>query len=327
MARTPGAGAAAEAVTTAAKKVAKATAAPKANALTPEDQLQMKVLAAENQVAWQIVQSDPELKQLFKDKIKYGWDEKLFAQKLINSQWYQENNEYARTYLTMRAQGGADFQAYEENARLAVEQFANSVGAELTDAELNDLATQYKMGGWDKPDRQALLGRALSKYVNADQSGLFGGTAGNLQRALMQTAEDNGLRLPGQFYENAARSVIEGRSTPDDWERQVREQAASRWPTFSDKILAGMNVRDLAAGYIGSMSDILEKPAELISLDDPYLRQALTKVDANGNTVQMGLGEFEDYLRHQPEYKNTQRFTDDVSSIGTNILQRMGLTG
>lgn len=291
------------------------------------DPLSADELAAEYGMAYRVFQSDPELMNLLFEATRQQMEKPLFDAKLRETQWYQNNNEYAREAFTRRAMGGADWEATLQDARALVQQRATQLGARLSEEELNQFADQTITSGWNRAGRTSMLDQALSRKISAGQRGALMGGAGDLQDQLRQVAQNNGLRLTPTYYESAARSVAAGLTTAEDWQREVREQAASLWPSWSEKIMGGVDARELASGYINVMSETFEIMPNEISLDDPYIRQALTATDDKGNARPVGLWEFQQKLRNDPRWMGTKQAEDEISGIANDVLKMFGFVG
>ena len=157
---------------------------------------------------------------------------------------------------------------------------------------------------------------------------MLSGNAGDLQQRLMDIAEANGLTISRDYAAQAAKSVAMGLSTDEDWMRQTREQAASLWgPAWQDKIMSGVDAKQLASGYINLMAQEFEMNPESINLNDPYLRKAMTQVDEQGNPRTMSLFDFQQQLRNDPRWMQTKNAEDKVANIGNDILKMFGFAG
>jgi hypothetical protein len=88
-----------------------------------------------------------------------------------------------------------------------------------------------------------------------------------------------------------------------------------------------VNARDLASGYINVMADTFEIMPDQVSLDDPYLRQAMTGIDDKGNPKPMGLFDFQQKLRQDPRWMNTKQAEDQISNIANDVLKMFGFVG
>jgi hypothetical protein len=307
------------------KKNMAATAAPMV------DPLERDKLAAEYQSAVGIIYSVPEIKPLFEKAIDEGWTADKFKAAVQNSEWYRSNNEYARMAWAQETLGGADWEASLQDARQAVRATATAMGSDVNEQELDALAKRYLYEGWNEPARKGLLNSALSENISyipdtRGQASLSGG-AGQLSDDLRNLARANGVSYSDSWYLAAAKSVASGLSTTSDWERDVREQAASLFPVYSEKIRSGMSVYDLASPYINTLAQELEINPNQVTLDDPYIRSALGGMDDKGDFAPMGLWDFQKKIRQDPRWENTSKAQNEMTSVTGRVMQMFGLLG
>jgi hypothetical protein len=295
------------------------------------DTLSRSELAKSYGYALRIIESDPELSDLFERAVngkKGQWTATRFTAELMDTDWYQTNNEFARKALTAEALGGADWEAMLETARLNVQQVATNEGIDLDASQIDTYARQAIANGWDQPGREQLLRNALAQQLQTPAEGqLMEGQAGNMEQIWMQTAARNGLKLSREFFSSAARSVAMDLSTIDDVERQIREQAASMYPTYSQQILAGQDARDLASGYINMMAQEFEMDPEMIDLNDPMIREAMGGISEDGKPSVEGLWAFQQRLRKDPRWMQTKSAADEISSTARSVMEIFGLVG
>jgi hypothetical protein len=274
--------------------------------------------------AKEVVWQNKELRGLFQKAIKEQWTDAMFQSQLRGSGWYQNNADYARKAWAAERTGGADWEAQMAEGEKAVEEWATKNGASLTPEQKRAFARRYWFEGWNDADRAGMMNAELADLISTGDNGFMKGTSGGIQQSLMETARRNGLTYDQRYYEGAARSVAAGLTTADDWDRDMRAQAASLWSPWKDKIMGGMDAQDLASGYINMMAQTMEVDADSISLHDPRLMKAITNVDDKGNSAPMGLYDFQMMLREDPAWMQTKQATDSVSSIGMDILRRFG---
>ena len=303
------------------------TAAEKKAAQREKDKLDRAELEASYKSAVGIIYAVPELQQLFEDALNSEWTAASVKAAVQSSDWYNANNESFRTAWAKASIGGADWTATQETARLAVQAAATAKGRTLTAAELEANTQRYIYEGWGEVGRQQLLNDALAVGLTTGTDGFMAGAAGDLQQTLKDVANKNGLPLSQGYYESAAKSVASGLTTENDWIRDLRAQAASLWPSYADKINAGVDVGDLASGYVNTMANTLEINASEISLNDPSIREALSSFDDKGNPLPMGLWDFQNKLRSDPRWMNTKQATDSISETANTVLEMFGLRG
>lgn len=291
-----------------------------------QDKLTGAALEKEFGFAKDVIWSNPELRKLYKDAIAGQWEPEKFQAEFRSTKWYSEKADYARKAWAAEKTGGADWEAQLAEGREAIEDWAVRNGARLTDQQKNEFARRYWFQGWNDADRASMMDKELSQYIQNDE-GFMRGQSGDVQESMMQAARRNGLTFSPGYFESAARSIASGLTTEDDWLREIREQAASKWPSFSDKIMSGLDVEDLASGYINTMANVWEVPSESINLDDPFIRQALQGRNEKGEPSMESLWDFEYRLKSDPKWTQTKNGANEVASVGMDILRRMGFQG
>ena len=305
------------------------------------DPLSRDEMAALYQSAMGIIYSVPEIEKLFTKAVKQQWIGPAgiakFNAAVENSNWYNTNDQYfrkawaAENFGKVDGQESADWAASLQNARLSISQVATQFGAEVTPQELDALAKRYLYEGWGEDGRGQLLTKALSEEITfmPDDRGnvQLMGQAGDLQDDLRAIAEANGISYSDNWYLSAAKSVAGGLTTAKDWERDLREDAAGAWSAYSDKIRAGSNAYDLASPYINEMARELELSPLDISLNDPYIREALTRVNEKGEPVPSSLYEFRQKVRNDPRWPQTSKAKNSITGATGALMQMFGITG
>ncbi len=300
----------------------------------PPDTLNRKELAAQYGYALKVIYANDEIRKLFETAVNdrgAQWTPQRFAAALRDTDWWQNNSESARMAWTAEMMGGQDWADQQAIAGSAIDTAAAQVGANLSTEQRDTMIRRYLYEGWSDQRRQPQMMRALSESIGFEQQS--GGTmamtggSGNLEQVLSQIALNNGVKLSREYFIGAARSVASGLSTADDWVRDVRSQAASLWPTFGDKIAAGLDARELASGYINTMAQTFEIDPSQIDLSDPTIRAAMTRMSPDGKPQPMGLYEFEQSLRTDPRWMNTKQANDSIASIANDVLKSFGFVG
>ena len=287
-----------------------------------------------------LIQSIPEIAEIHRRASEERWFDTAtgrarYKAAIQQTNWYQENNQYARAAITayqLARQGqGADWQTLLENARIQIEARAAELGAPLTPELLKQLESKFVYEGWGESGRQALLDKALSEVV-APQAGPSGamsyqGMAGNVVDDLRRVATLNGISFNDDYYNSAAVSVTSGLKTLEDFQRDIREQAATMWPVFADKIRSGFDARALASPYINVMAEEFEINPNDINLGDPYIRSALGGFAPDGSPQAMNLWDFTKKIRQDPRWLNTAKAQNEITSMTGRVMQMFGLMG
>jgi hypothetical protein len=290
------------------------------------DTLTRKELAQSYGFALRVIYSVPELRDLFEravDAEEGQYTAQRFQAELQNTAWYQENDQYYRTAWAAEQMGGADWEADFQEAKAAVQSTARQMGADVTPEELDALARRFIYEGWSEPSRQGFLSQALSEeiaYMPTETGGAaLRGAAGTFTDNLKAMSLANGLKYDDEWYLSAARSVASQLTDEAYWERELRTQAASMFPTYSEQINAGMNAMEIASPFINVYAQTMERSPYEVGLDNPDIRRAM--MDG------MGLFDFQQSLRERPEWMNTKQAEDQVSEISLQVMKMFGLVG
>jgi len=294
-------------------------------------------MASEYGYALRVIYANDEIRSLFEQAVNDQtgtWTAAKFQAALHNTKWWTNNSEYARTAWAAEMEGTlpngthtADWQAQLDLAGQKLEEAAAKIGVPIDEATKASMIHRYMYEGWADPNNAELMADALAEKIAPGANGMLRGASGNLADDLRQAALANGLRLSDDYFMGAAKSVAHGLTTADDWMRDVRSQAASLWPGWSDKIAGGVDAKSMASGYINEMAQTLELDPASIDLNDPTLRSAVTGVDEKGNPKMTGLADFRQVLRNDPRYLKTQQYVDDFSGIATSLMKMFGLQG
>lgn len=282
--------------------------------------------------------SNSEIRALVEKAIAEGWLEstmgqQFFIEQFLATQTYKDAGQYLAGYLVEQDKGGEGFRTQQENARNTVRAAAVKMGAELTEQQISELATNAMMYGWTEPDRAYLLDQALTGQLTwTDAAGNthafetnylnYGrGNAATNILALKEIANKNGVSYTDDYFQQAATSIASGLRSIEDFKNEIREQAASLYPAYADKIRAGFTVKDLASPYVARMAKTLEISEDSIDLDNQYIKQALLAQDDKGDPTTMNLWDFEKMLRATPEWGYTKAASDKAGEITSTILR------
>lgn len=174
----------------------------------------------------------------------------------------------------------------------------------------------------DKIKQQVLSNNQPINALNIPE-----GPAGKYFIALKNFAGNNGIRLSDEAATTYANQIVAQAIDENTALSTIRESAANAFPSLSEKIKNGLDVKTLADPYIQSMSDILEVPASSIDLFDPHIRSALSYTMKDGAVGTKSIYDFERDLRKDPRWQYTEKARKEVAGATMQVLRDFGLQG
>ena len=298
----------------------------------------------ETQWAKDLINSIPELKQLFKDASEEGLlnpasgetGQKRLENLIRGTTWFQENSLTARKMMAEEQTDPGQFAERLETEKMQVIAQGSDLGFPISDANADILARQSLMGNWMGEGRGQKLNDALMNMAGANalagMGGALGGSTsstgsmGEYVRKLRDAAAMNGISFDDGYYNDQARSALTGLTQIDDSLAEIREQAAGLWPPYADKIRAGQNARDLASSYIQNMASVLQIDPQSISLDDPFIQGSITAFDEQGNPRPKSLWEQSNELRKDPRWIESNDGQNKIASAVSGVTAMFGIT-
>jgi len=302
------------------------------------DELDINLLEQGPKFIQRLIAEETEIADIYKKGTKLGWFDPgnsrgitLFKNEVMGSKWWEANSDDAKRAWALERTNAGEFNNQIETAKREIRRLAATMGAgQLSEEELSRYAREWIYKGWDNPSKRIELEENLSGKIGmttlGGQRGMRG-DAGKLETSLRNMAERNGLRFNDTYYTGAAQSVARGLSSEDDWIGQIRQQAASMWPGMSEQILAGLDARDVASGYINLMASEFDLDPNSIGIDDPYIMQAFGSMGENGRPQQMSLWDFRTKLREDPRWMGTLNAQNEMASLAQTVLKTFGVLG
>jgi hypothetical protein len=209
------------------------------------------------------------------------------------------------------------FDKYKLQARKRLVQ----TGIKIDDATLNVLAQQAYDQGLDDNQFDMLL-KTSGKILG------YGGTTLGDVSALQSYSRAFGVdnMFNKAFWDTQSAELAIGNTTTQDIEAQIRETAASAYPSYAESIRKGVSVDALSSAYKASYSAILEVDPDSVTYNNPRLRRALQYIDPKtGQPGVMPIWQFEKELRSAPEWEYTNNARDTMDSLTLKVFRDMGL--
>jgi hypothetical protein len=283
--------------------------------LTPEE------LAASYGWAYGFLNSNSELKGKFQQAVDESWTPQKFQAEIRDTKWWKETSDTRRQAQVAQKTDPATWNAQMDAATIQVRQLAAEIGAAIPDSKISKIAKNMLETGMD----ESQLRYALGGYVTFTKDGTLKGEAGMHEYTMKQYAYNMGIKLDDQTIKNQAQRVVRKVATTQDYESEVRDQAKSMFPAYAKQIDSGSTLKDIASPYMSLMSQELEIPDNSIDVMNPLIKKALNGLDADGNPGGVSLTDFQNQLRSDPRWKQTNNAQDSMMSTGLKVLKDMGL--
>jgi len=277
--------------------------------------------AAEYGTQAALVNSSPELKNLFNLAVTEKWSPAKFQAKFQATTWFKSNGPTWRMAETARLSDPAAWTASLTETRAKIQQAARDMGFELNPADVEKLAKDTLYLSWGKGVDETLLKQHVA--ATGRITGTGGEAAGTMDK-FREAAANMGVQYGDDWYANAAQSTLSGKSNVDYYNQKIKDDAKSKYAAFADQIDAGQTVASIASPYVQSMARILELPSTEIDLNDPTIAQALQGFDAQNKPVAKPVWAFERELKQDERYFKTNAAVQDMTGLATEIARQFG---
>lgn len=285
--------------------------------------LSKEEMAAEYGWSYAFMNSQPELKKLFKSYVDDNWSKEKFQAEVRNTKWWKENSQSAKAAANEKFSDPATYNAKVAAAKVQVQQLAGEMGAIIPSKKVGKIAEQIVTTNLDEGGIRNVLGG----YIKFIDKGTLSGQAGMFEHAIKEYAYQQGVEINKETVQHQAQLLGRGIATEQDFKSQVMQQAISTFPSYKAQLEAGQTMMDIASPYIQQIAEDLQIPYQQIGLNDPMVRSALNGQNAQGKPVGMDLVSFRKMLRSDPRWKETDTARNDTMSAGYKVLKDMGLVG
>lgn len=283
------------------------------------------VLASQYGLTNFIINYYPELKKLFRQAVSESWTPDKFKAKLEASDWWRTRSKTEREWIIFNNSDPASAEQKWIQEQHRLNQLLAQWGIPGTMDENKALLEQMVWGviinGWT--DSQVRY--QANAYLDFQKEGVLAGEAGQFQMKLAELAYVNGVELDPEWYKLWYRGIMRGNATQEQAMRDIRNRAAAMFAGFKDQILAGQNVIDLASPYLTSMAQLLEIAPGDIDLYSTEIKKALNFKDKNGVLGSMPLWQFQNELRKDPRWLQTNNAREGIMSVAHQVARDFGV--
>lgn len=267
-----------------------------------------------------MLEATPELLDIFRKAHIKEWSKEKIVAAIENTGWYRNNSVRWKEVEQVRLKNPGEFNKSVDRAKYNIRVMAGQVGADITEAELNKLASDSVYGAWDEGD----LRRYVSAEIDISNTGGLFGDAGKAEMELRKMAAENGVEYNNEWFRTNARKAIESNSI-GDVERQIREDSANTYTQWGDGIRNGTTTVAKAAGsYMRALEKTYDMEDGTASVFDPHVKRAITDRDEQGNPVTKPLWKFEEDLRRDPKWLTTKNGAETMANVSGGLLQEWG---
>lgn len=262
-----------------------------------------------------LIDKYPEIRDLLLKAVNEKWSKDKFTYEIQQTKWYNETIPVAREWdLT----SGIDTANTKERIRKREDEVrskAQALGLTLSPDALNRLAIDSLRLGFDAND--------LSKAIIAESE--RGGTSnlsrGFIGQSVRTTSNSYGIRLSDDSISNWTARIVTGQDSIQSFENYLLNAAKSMYPTLSDGFDRGLSFSDMTSPYAEAASRILDVPAAQIDFTDPKYARAFGVTDSKGQMRPMSFGEWNDYLRSDPQFG--YEYTDQAKERAYTVVNRL----
>ena len=302
-----------------------------------------------------IFKTVPGLDKILVQAVDEDWDNKKFLAAAEATSWWQKNAPALRTriidrekYNELRAAGEdvtkTEYGLYLAKKKNEVKNQARELaGVTLTEEQAQSVAEKIYNGFLDDDPLavNALIVPFIGKVSSIVGTGLgtqnitaYSGQALQAYQTLQSIAKANGFSIKdilpnistvatgGDIEQAVLQGLAAGTIDINRVAQDARVLASQGQPQYVRNLLnQGYDLENVYAPYKQQMAAVLEINPDMIDLNDPTLRSAIT------DKGDMNLFDFKRTLRQDNRWQYTQSARDEVSSGALKVLQDFGFMG
>lgn len=284
-----------------------------------------------------IIRGAPQLRDLFDEAIRKGWDDLTFISELKKTDWWNDPKKSSawREAFRMEFEEPAGVWLGNLNkAKQTIRDLAKQMyNITISEDVLDKIARRYFYQGWNEDDRglRVWLSRQFGKQSADPEADLTpGGMLLDQERTLRDAARNYGVFRSDDWFKKTSESILNPDSgfTEDDAWNELIAEAESLYPAFAGKLSKDRSVRDVGAGYFSQLARYLEiNDPDMIDIQDPLLQKAFMNVDESGNPAAMPLWQFTQEIKKDGRWQYTTNAMNTYSQIGSDLARMMGVVG
>ena len=295
--------------------IAQAWAAYQAN-----PNLYNQAVSNDPQYAWMM--SNPELAPILIASASGAIDGSQMQAALQGTNWWKTNGQAIRQFQALQATDPATAQQQVAIQRNTIIAEANSLGVQLSDQDITNLATMATELSWDSNTIQQAVAQAFKPATNINT----GGTAGNFYDQAHQMMGQYAVPMSDNDIKWWTQQAVLGKADISGFENYLRNQAKTMYSFMGDALDKGITPQQWFAPYTSAASQLLGVSPDSIQWSDPKWLGAVTTRGADGSVTPVNLTQFQDTLRSNAAFgwSKTQDAVSTAYSTAKQIAQTFG---
>ena len=241
---------------------------------------------------------------------------------LAQTDWFKTHGVDVTKRLAAEANQSGDFKQQVATQQAQLKDSLAAAGINLGTKDLAKLSRDaYVYGLSSEQIRDRATAFKGMKFTG-------GGTLGSTMQYLDGLADQNGVDISPGDKQAWEMQIANGNKTQQDYEKMLRDRAATQYSVFGDQIRDGQNLKDLTAPYRDVASKLLEVTPDSVTWNDPLFKdgKAFQTVDPKtGQMSQKPLWQFRQEVMQDPRWQRTDNAKDTYTSFGADVLKRFGV--
>ena len=262
-----------------------------------------------------LIDKYPEIRDLLLKAVNEKWLKDRFQYEIQQTKWFKETTAIAREWDLTSGLDPANTQERIRKRELEVRTKAQALGVTLSVEASNKIAVDSLRLGFDVND----LNKAI--IAESERGGTSNLSRGFIGQSVRTSGNNYGVRLSEESISSWTARIATGQDSIESFENYLMNTAKLMYPTLSDGFDRGLSFGDMTSPYAEAASRILEIPASQIDFTDPKYARALGVTDAKGEIRFMSFGEWNDYLRSDPQFG--YEYTDQAKERAYTVVNRL----
>lgn len=268
----------------------------------------------------QFLKEHPEIRKLVDLAVKEEWSVTRFQAKLKETKWWENHTAAQRDWQMTQAEDPATAAETVKGYAREIRSLAMSLGVDLGDKEIQNLAEKAARNSWDTTEMQMVVG---GKFQLGKPSSPQTGQAASATFDLESMADDFAVPMSRKQKARWTTNILQGQMTVDGYADVLREKAKALYPHLADAIDRAGSVRGWADAYLQQAANMLGQDPDTMRLDRGKFAALLAPTE-KGTPVTMD--QWERMLREDERYgwDKTNGAQEEASGLVTQLAQKMG---